>query len=57
MGSRSIKDSLLVLILWVVVVPLISTIAWTKFAADVSVDCEKLGGFSVNNKVYKCEKK
>jgi hypothetical protein len=55
------KDSLLITIAWVVVVSLIFTIAWsmawTKFAADVSVDCEKLGGFSVNNKVYKCERK
>jgi hypothetical protein len=55
------KDSLLIFILWLVVVALIATITWTiawsKFAADVSVDCEKLGGFSVNNKVYKCERK
>jgi hypothetical protein len=45
MGSRRMKNSLLLVI------------AWTKFTDDVALDCEKLGGLSVNHKVYKCERK
>jgi hypothetical protein len=57
MGDRNMKNSLLLVIAWVVIVSLISTIAWSKFAGDVAVACEKLGGFSINHTVYKCEKK
>lgn len=61
MGDRNMKDSLLLVIAWVVVMALIFTVAWTtawaKFAGDVAVNCEKLGSFYVNNKVYKCERK
>jgi hypothetical protein len=53
------KDSLLLFIAWVIVMALIFTVAWTtawaKFAGDVAVDCEKLNGFSVNHKTYRCE--
>jgi hypothetical protein len=57
--GKSMKDSLLLFIAWVVVMALIFTVAWTtawaKFAGDIAIACEKSSGFSVNNKTYKCE--
>jgi hypothetical protein len=37
-----------------VVIPVLLT-TWATSASNIGTDCEKLGGFYVNHKVYKCE--
>jgi flagellar basal body-associated protein FliL len=39
----------------VIVVTLILTIIWSVSKNSIATDCEKLGGFYVNHKTYKCE--
>jgi hypothetical protein len=55
MGSGSMSDYLSAFIMWIVVTAILLPLTWVISASSITMDCEKLGGFYINHKTYKCE--
>jgi hypothetical protein len=49
------SDSLKTFISRITLTVLLILLTWVKSVDTIVTDCEELGGFHINHKVYKCE--